>query len=84
MRLRIYALAHVISIKISCVGLLPFFIYIIELRFHLYLLEIILHIKLILPITFFILETYANSEYLDEMPQKAIFHQGLHCLLRQN
>ena len=26
----------------------------------------------------------ANSEALDEMPQIAAFHQGLHFLLRQN
>ena len=26
----------------------------------------------------------ANSENLDEMPHNAAFHQGLHCLLRQN
>ena len=26
----------------------------------------------------------ANSEDLDEMAQNAAFHQGLHCLLRQN
>ena len=26
----------------------------------------------------------ANSEYPNEMPCKATFHQGLHCLLRQN
>ena len=25
-----------------------------------------------------------NSEDPDEMPQNAAFHQGLHCLLRQN
>ena len=25
-----------------------------------------------------------NSEDPDEMPHKAAFHQGLHCLLRQN
>ena len=28
--------------------------------------------------------TLANSEYPDEMPHYAAFHQGLHCLLRQN
>ena len=37
-------------------------------------------------LTFSILETpkggsLANSEDLDEMPQNAAFHQGLHCLL---
>ena len=26
--------------------------------------------------------TLANSEDQDEMPHKAIFHQGLHCLIR--
>ena len=26
--------------------------------------------------------TLANSEDPDEMPHKAAFHQGLHCLLR--
>ena len=26
----------------------------------------------------------ANNEDLDEMAHKAVFHQGLHCLLRQN
>ena len=26
----------------------------------------------------------ANSEGPDEMPHKAAFHQGLHCLLRPN
>ena len=25
----------------------------------------------------------ANSEYPDEMPHDAAFHQGIHCLLRQ-
>ena len=25
-----------------------------------------------------------NSEDQDEMPHYAVFHQGLHCLLRQN
>ena len=25
----------------------------------------------------------ANSEDLDEMPLNAVFHQGLHCLLRR-
>ena len=25
--------------------------------------------------------TYANSEIQDEMPHKAAFHQGMHCLL---
>ena len=28
--------------------------------------------------------TLENSEDPDEMPQYAAFHQGLHCLLRQN
>ena len=28
--------------------------------------------------------TVANFEDPDEMPHKAAFHQGLHCLLRQN
>ena len=28
--------------------------------------------------------TYANSEDPDEMLHNAAFHQGLHCLLRQN
>ena len=28
--------------------------------------------------------TKANSEALGEMAQNAAFHQGLHCLLRQN
>ena len=28
--------------------------------------------------------TLANSEDPDEMPHYAAFHQGLHCLLRQN
>ena len=28
--------------------------------------------------------TLANSEDPDEMPNDATFHQGLHCLLRQN
>ena len=27
--------------------------------------------------------TLANSEDPDEMPHKASFHQGLHCLLRK-
>ena len=31
-----------------------------------------------------IMGTMANSEDPDEMPHKAAFHQGLHCLLRQN
>ena len=30
------------------------------------------------------MSTMANSEDPDEMPHKAAFHQGLHCLLRQN
>ena len=30
------------------------------------------------------MDTFANSEDTDEMPQKVAFHQGLHCLLRQN
>ena len=30
------------------------------------------------------LEIPKRSEYPDEMQQNAIFHQGLHCLLRQN
>ena len=39
--------------------------------------------------TLFILETskqvsLANSEDPDEMQHTAAFHQGLHCLLRQN
>ena len=43
---------------------------------------------LLLFLTLFILGTgkhvhiLANSEDPDEMPQKAAFHQGLHCLLR--
>ena len=28
--------------------------------------------------------TMANSEDPDEMPHNAAFHQGLHCLLKQN
>ena len=28
--------------------------------------------------------TLTNSEDPDEMPHNAAFHQGLHCLLRQN
>ena len=28
--------------------------------------------------------TLANSEDPDEMPHKAVFHQSLHCLLKQN
>ena len=28
--------------------------------------------------------TLANSEDQDEMPHYTAFHQGLHCLLRQN
>ena len=28
--------------------------------------------------------TLANSEDPDEMPHNVAFHQGLHCLLRQN
>ena len=28
--------------------------------------------------------TMATSEEPDKMPHKAAFHQGLHCLLRQN
>ena len=28
------------------------------------------------------MRTLANSEDLDEMPNNAIFHQGLHCLLK--
>ena len=28
--------------------------------------------------------TLANSEYLDEMPHNAAFHQGRHCLRRKN
>ena len=27
-------------------------------------------------------ELFANSEDLDEMPHKAAFHLGVHCLLR--
>ena len=30
------------------------------------------------------MDTLANSEDPDEMAHKAAFHQGLHCLLRQN
>ena len=30
------------------------------------------------------MRTLANSEDPDEMLHKAAFHQGLHCLLRQN
>ena len=30
------------------------------------------------------MSTYANSEVPDEMPHDVAFHQGLHCLLRQN
>ena len=30
------------------------------------------------------MDTMTNSEDPDEMPHKAAFHQGLHCLLRQN
>ena len=29
------------------------------------------------------MHTLANSEVPDEIPHKAAFHQGLHCLLRQ-
>ena len=29
------------------------------------------------------MRTLANSEEPDEMPHDAAFHQGLHCLLRQ-
>ena len=28
--------------------------------------------------------TLVNSENPDEMPQNVAFHQGLHCLLREN
>ena len=28
--------------------------------------------------------TMANNEDPDEMPHSAAFHQGLHCLLKQN
>ena len=28
--------------------------------------------------------TFANSEDPDEMPHIVAFHQGLHCLLKQN
>ena len=28
------------------------------------------------------MDTFANSEDLDEMQHNAVFHQGLHCLLR--
>ena len=28
--------------------------------------------------------TLTNNEHPDEMPHNAAFHQGLHCLLRQN
>ena len=27
------------------------------------------------------MDTFINSEYLDEMPHYAAFHQGLYCLL---
>ena len=30
------------------------------------------------------MSTLENSEDPDEMPHHAAFHQGLHCLLRQN
>ena len=30
------------------------------------------------------MSTLANSEDSDEMPHKVAFHQGLHCLLKQN
>ena len=30
------------------------------------------------------MSTLSNSEDSDEMPHNAAFHQGLHCLLRQN
>ena len=30
------------------------------------------------------MDTLANSEDPDEMSHNAAFHQGLHCLLRQN
>ena len=30
------------------------------------------------------MDTLANSKDPDEMPHYAAFHQGLHCLLRQN
>ena len=30
------------------------------------------------------ISTLANSDNPDEMPQNVAFHQGLHCLLRQN
>ena len=30
------------------------------------------------------MRTFANSEYPDEMPHTAAFHQGLHCLLTKN
>ena len=30
------------------------------------------------------MDTFTNSEDPDEMPHYAAFHQGLHCLLRQN
>ena len=29
------------------------------------------------------MSTLANSEDLEEMPYNAVFHQDLHCLLRQ-
>ena len=32
-------------------------------------------------LTLFILDALANSEDPDEMPHKAAFHLGLHCLL---
>ena len=34
-------------------------------------------------IEYLLMGTLAKSEDPDEMPQKAAFHQGLHCLLRQ-
>ena len=30
------------------------------------------------------MDTFANSQDLDEMPQNATFHQGLHCFLKWN
>ena len=32
----------------------------------------------------FVVNTLAISEDLDEMPHNVAFHQGMHCLLRQN
>ena len=30
------------------------------------------------------MSTYTNSDDPDEMQHNEVFHQGLHCLLRQN